>query len=100
MGRAGGGLLQYRPFPLVPALNEILECLRKYGQRLDSELAEETGVPIAKVRQCLAELAATGAIITCRLTRFEDGKRIDALVCRVSGWVPPPAPGRKPKVPA
>jgi hypothetical protein len=30
----------------------------------DSELAEETGVPIAKVRQRIAELAATGTIIT------------------------------------
>jgi DNA-binding Lrp family transcriptional regulator len=81
-------------------LNQILPCLKKHGQRLDSELAKETGVPIAKVRQRVAELAATGAIVTCTLTRFEDGKRIDALVCRMSGWVPAPAPGRKTKVPA
>ena len=57
-------------------------------------------MPIAKVRQRLAELAATGAIVTCNLTRFEHGKRIDALVCRMSGWVPPPAPGRKAKAAA
>jgi DNA-binding IclR family transcriptional regulator len=81
-------------------MTAVLDCLKKYGQRLDSELAEETGVPIAKVRQRLAELAATGAIITCSLTTFEDGKRIEGLVCRMSGWVPPPAPGRKTKVPA
>jgi DNA-binding IclR family transcriptional regulator len=85
---------------LVLALPQILHCLAKYGQRLDSELAKETGVPLAKVRQRLAELAATGAIITCNLTRFEGGKRIDALVCRMSGWVPPPTPGRKAKLPA
>ena len=82
------------------ALPQILNCLTKYGQRLDSELAKETGVPIAKVRQRLAELAATGAIITCNLTRFENGKQIDALVGRMSGWVPPPTPGRKAKLPA
>jgi DNA-binding IclR family transcriptional regulator len=81
-------------------LTQILSCLKKHGQRLDSELAKETGVPIAKVRQRLAELAATGAIITCSRTSFEHGKRIDGLVCRVSGWVPPPAPGRKTKLPA
>jgi len=81
----------------MPALNEILPCLKKYGQRLDSELAKETGVPIAKVRERLAELSASGAIITCNLTRFEHGKRLDALLCRMSGWVPPPAPGRKAK---
>ncbi len=82
------------------ALTQILNCLTKYGQRLDSELAKETGVPLTKVRQRLAELAATGAIVTCNLTRFEHGKRIDALVCRLSGWAPPPAPGRKAKLPA
>ena len=84
----------------MPALIEILDCLKKYGQRLDSELANETGVPLAAVRQRLAELAATGHIITCNLTRFEHGKRVDALLCRMSGWVPPPAPGRKAKLPA
>jgi hypothetical protein len=30
------------------------------------------------------------------VTRFEDGKRIDAWQCRVSGYVPVSAPGRKP----
>jgi DNA-binding IclR family transcriptional regulator len=84
----------------VLAVPDILNCLKQYGQRLDSELARETGVPIAKVRQRLDELAATGAIITCNLTRFEHGKRIDGLLCRVSGWAPPPAPGRKAKPPA
>ena len=83
----------------MPALNDILSCLKRYGQRLDSELARETGVPIAKVRLRLAELAATGAIITCNFARFEHGKRTDGLLCRISGWVPPPAPGRKAKQP-
>lgn len=78
-------------------MTEILQCLKKYGQRLDSEIAKETGVPLATVRQRLAGLAATGAIITCNLTRFENGKRIEAWVCRVSGYVPPLAPGRKAK---
>ena len=76
---------------------ELLQCLKKYGQRLDLEIAKEMGVPLATVRQRLSGLAATGAIITCHLTRFEGGKRIDAWQCRVSGYVPPPAPGRKAK---
>lgn len=74
---------------------EILDCLKKYGQRLDLEIAKETGVPLEKVRERLVALAATGAVITCSLTRFEKGKRIDAWQCRVSGYVPPLAPGRK-----
>jgi DNA-binding IclR family transcriptional regulator len=74
---------------------EILDCLKKYGQRLDVEIAKETGVPLPAVQERLAALAATGAVITCKLTRFEKGERIDAWQCRVSGYVPPPAPGRK-----
>jgi DNA-binding IclR family transcriptional regulator len=74
---------------------DVLDCLKKYGQRLDLEIARETGVPLQTVRERLAALAATGAIITCSLTRFEKGKRIDAWQCRVSGYVPPLAPGRK-----
>ena len=76
---------------------EVLECLKKYGQRLDLEIAKELKVPVATVREQIAGLAATGAVITCRLTRFEGGKTIDAWECRVSGYVPPPAPGRKAK---
>jgi hypothetical protein len=76
---------------------ETLQCLKKYGQRLDLEIAKEMRVPIATVRQRLASLAAAGEVVTCTLTRFEGGKRIDAWQCRVSGYIPPPAPGRKAK---
>ena len=43
---------------------DILQCLEKYGERLDSQIAEETGVPLAAVRERAAGLAATGALIT------------------------------------
>jgi DNA-binding IclR family transcriptional regulator len=76
---------------------EVLECLRKYGQRLDTEIASEIGMPLSTVRARLVSLAASGAVITCSLTRFEKGKRLDAWQCRVSGYVPQPVPGRKPK---
>jgi predicted ArsR family transcriptional regulator len=39
--------------------------LKKYGQRLDLEIAKEMGVPLATVRHQLAGLAATGEVITC-----------------------------------
>lgn len=76
---------------------ETLQCLKKYGQRLDLELAKEMGVPIATVRLRLDRLEAAGQVITCTLTRYEHGKRIDARQCRVSGYLPPAAPGRKAK---
>lgn len=81
------------------ALIQILDCLKKHGQRLDSEIAKELDMPLSTVRRRVAELAATGAIVTCSVTRFEDGEPLDdALVCRLSGYSPPPAPGRKAKV--
>ena len=76
---------------------EVLNCLKKHGQRLDLEIAQETGVPLATVRRQLVGLAATGTVIMCSLTRFENGERIDAWQCRVSGYIPPLAPGRKAK---
>ena len=83
--------------PRKRAVIEILQCLKKHGQRLDFEIAQETGVPLVTVRRRLAELTATGKVIMCNLTRFENGKPIDAWQCRVSGYVPPVAPGRKSK---
>ena len=88
------------PQPRIRAVIETMKCLKKYGQRLDLEIAKEMGLPLAVVRQKLAGLAATGAIVTCSLTRFENGKQIDAWQCRVSGYVPPIAPGRKAKATA
>ena len=76
---------------------EVLKCLKKYGQRLDVEIAQEMDMPLASVRERLSGLTATGAVVTCSLTRFESGKKVDVWQCRVSGYVPPPAPGRKPK---
>ena len=79
---------------------EILECVKRHGERLDSQIAEETGVSIAEVRERAAGLAASGALVTCNLTRFDKGERIDAWVYRVSGYIPPAAPGRKAKAKA
>ena len=75
---------------------EVLECLKKYGQRLDVEIAQETGIPIETVRSQLTDLARTGDVITCHLTRYERGEPTVSWQCRVSGYFPPKAPGRKP----
>ena len=75
---------------------EIIECLRKHGQRLDFEIAEETGIAVAHVRERLAVMASTGAVIACNVTRFEQGKPNDACLYRLSGYSPPRSAGRKP----
>jgi len=79
---------------------DILSCLRKYGQRLDVEIATEMRMSLADVRTGFAKLSESGEVIACKLTRFENGRPVDALVYRASGYFPPAAPGRKPKPPA
>ena len=83
-------------------MHEILEYLKKGGERLDSEIAAATGVPLAKVRQHLKDLHARGAVMVCRSIRYTEGKEIEGVLCRISGYTPPAAPGRKakPKTPA
>ena len=77
-------------------MDVVLECLRKHGQRLDHEIAAETGLELADVRFSLEALVKVGAVLTCKLTRFERGRRMEALQCRFAGYFPPRAPGRKP----
>ncbi len=78
-------------------MTEILQCLKKHGQRLDLEIAKELHVPLATVRQHLAALADSREVIMCKTIQFEKGRQFEAWQGRISGFVPPPAPGRKPK---
>lgn len=77
-------------------MHEIMQYLKKNGQRLDSEIAAATGMPLAKVRTLLTGLSAKGEISKCSVVRFNDGKKIEGTLCRVAGYIPPKSPGRKP----
>ncbi len=78
-------------------MQEILDYLKNSGERLDTEIAAATGIPLAKVRTSVAALSAQGDVMMCRSIRYKDGKEIDGMLCRISGYIPPAAPGRKPK---
>ena len=78
-------------------MSDILQYLKHHGEQLDSQIAAATGISIAKVRNSVSELAARGEVVVCRSIRFKEGKQIDALLCRLSGYTPPAAPGRKAK---
>ena len=78
-------------------LPEILNYLKQHGEKLDSEIAKATGISLVDVRRSLTGLTAAGKIITCKLTRFEEGKANEGWLCRMSGYIPPAAPGRKTK---
>lgn len=74
----------------------ILQYLKKNGQHLDSEIAVATGIPLQKVRASLAALTVQGEISQCTVTRYNDGKPVEGILCRIAGSIPPAAPGRKP----
>jgi predicted ArsR family transcriptional regulator len=79
-------------------MNEILQYLKKHGERLDIEIAKAAGFSLAKTRHCLAELAAKGEVVVYHSTRYEEGQKIEGIRCRLTGIIPKAAPGRKPKV--
>jgi len=81
-------------------LQEILKYLKSRGEQLDSEIATAMGIPLESVRRHVSALSARGEVMTCQSIRFNDGKRIEGLLCRISGYIPPAAPGRKPKAKA
>ena len=74
----------------------ILQYLKENGQQYDLEISAATGIPLHKVRISLSELSARGEISRCSVTRFNGGKPIDGMLCRIAGSIPPKAPGRKP----
>ena len=75
----------------------ILQYLRTHGQRLDSEIATATGIPLPTVRISLSDLSARGEISRCSVTRFTDGKPVEGILCRIAGTIPPKVPGPKPR---
>jgi hypothetical protein len=78
-------------------MQAILDYLKNTGEKLDSEIAAATGLSLANVRSSVNDLHARGAIMVCKSTRYQDGKEIDGILCRISGYIPQAAPGRKPK---
>ena len=74
----------------------VLQHLKKHGQLLDTDISTATKLPIEQVRLSIAELSGLGEISQCSVTKFRDGKPVAGIQCRISGYYPPAAPGRKP----
>lgn len=78
-------------------MNEILQHLKKHGEQFDTEISAATGISLAKVRLYLSDLSAKYEVVTCQTTKFVKGKKVEGMTCRVAGYIPPAAPGRKSK---
>jgi hypothetical protein len=77
---------------------QILQYLKTYGERLDTEIADAVGISVNHVRDHLSDLTAKGEIMSCLTIRFVNGKKTEGISCRLSGFIPKAAPGRKSKV--
>ena len=77
-------------------MDKILQYLKKHGESLDADINEAVGISLDTAHTYLSDFASEGVIMTYQSTRFQDGKKIEGIRCRLSGFVPPTAPGRKP----
>jgi len=75
----------------------ILQFLKTNGEQIDTDIAVAIGLPLAEVHVHLSELAAQGEIMSCHSTKFDKGKKVEGISCRIAGFIPPAAPGRKSK---
>ncbi len=78
-------------------MENILQHLKKRGELMDFEIAKAIGESLPKVRAMLTRLAATNEVIMCYVMRFQGGEKIEGYACRISGYIPPQAPGPKRK---
>lgn len=76
---------------------QILLYLKTHGEQLDTEIAAAVGLSLNKTRVILNELAASGDLMSCYSIRYENGKKIEGMKCRIAGYIPPATPGRKSK---
>ena len=76
-------------------MKEILDYLRANGESIDSDIAKAVGLSLAKTLIQLSELTAKGDIMSYHSTTFAGGKKGECMKCRIAGFIPKAAPGRK-----
>lgn len=75
--------------------DQIIQHLTKHGESLDSQIAHAIGIPLATAHLHLKELTTQGKVMSCHITRFVEGEKIEGITCRLVGHVPKVAPGKK-----
>ena len=73
----------------------LIQCLRKHGQLMDAEIAEETGIPLDLVRALLNGVSERGGIASCSVISYNNGMPVEGFLYRIAGYRPPKKPGRK-----
>jgi len=77
--------------------NINLHYLKAHGESLDTQIAEATGITLAKARVELTEFVTKREIMVCDVIRFEKSKEIHGMSWRLAGFELKPRPGPKSK---
>ena len=70
-------------------MDQILQYLKKHGEKLDAEIAKATHLSLPITRQYLAELAAKGEVVNYHSTQLIEGQKIVGMRYRLAGAISP-----------
>lgn len=62
----------------------IIDFLQVNGEKMEAEIAAALQMPMALVQSHLAQLATTGDVICCKVTRFPGGKKVEGTSYRLA----------------
>jgi hypothetical protein len=78
-------------------MKDILDYLKKSGESPTTEISSATGIPLNELHQHLTELQASNQIMCCNVTRFDEDKKAEVMICRLVGHGPAVKPVKKAK---
>jgi len=73
----------------------IIQHLKICGEQLDTEIAAALNLSLDQVRTAVKSLSDKGTVMSCFVTRYHGGEKVEGWICRTSGFIPQAAPGRK-----
>lgn len=76
-------------------MKAIVDHLKLHGEQFDADIASALELPLEQIRSAIRELSAQGTVMMCFVTRYGKGTQVEGFACRLSGFIPPPAPGRR-----
>ena len=62
----------------------ILDFLQVNGEKMEAEIASGLKIPMALAQTHLAQLAAAGDVVCCKVTRYLGGKKIEGTSYRLA----------------
>jgi predicted ArsR family transcriptional regulator len=62
----------------------ITDYLQANGEKMEAEIAKALQLTMAQVHDHLTQLSSKGEVICCKVTKFQDGKKVEGTSYRLS----------------